>query len=169
MAGRAADANLSLRSPQQMKGRMNTHKAQLMSLSSPDEEELQFYEALQLGDLERFLAVWSDEEDITCVHPGGPRLIGLPAIRASFGEMFNSGPIDVHAEKVHRLHTHFGAVHSVLERVQVLTEQGRQSAWVIATNVYLKTALGWRIVAHHASPGTPREAQEILESAAVLH
>ena len=31
------------------------------------------------------------------------------------------------------------------------------------------TALGWRIVAHHASPGTPREAQEILESAAVLH
>ena len=96
-------------------------------------------------------------------------VIGLPAIRASFGEMFNSGPIDVHAEKVHRLHTHFGAVHSVLERVQVLTEQGRQSAWVIATNVYLKTALGWRIVAHHASPGTPREAQEILESAAVLH
>jgi len=60
-----------------------------------------------------------------------------------------------------------GHAHPAL--VQVLTEQGRQSAWVIATNVYLKTALGWRIVAHHASPGTPREAQEILESAAVLH
>ena len=55
------------------------------------------------------------------------------------------------------------------DRVQVRTGQRRQSAWVSATNVYLKTALGWRIVAHHASPGTPREAQEILESAAVLH
>ena len=148
---------------------MNTPKASLMSLSSPDEAEQQFYETLQKADLERFLAVWSDEDDIACVHPGGPRLIGLSAIRASFGEMFNNGPVDVHAEKVHRLQTHFTAVHSVLERVQVLTEQGRQSAWVIATNVYVKTALGWRIVAHHASPGTPREAQEILESAAVLH
>ena len=148
---------------------MNTPKATPMSMSSPDDAEQQFYEALQQGDLERFMAVWSDEEDIACVHPGGPRLIGLSAIRASFGEMFINGPIDVHADKVRRLHTHFSAVHSVLERVQVLTDQGRQAAWVIATNVYLKTPLGWRIVAHHASPGTPREAQEILESAAVLH
>jgi ketosteroid isomerase-like protein len=143
---------------------MNTLKAPSMSLSSPDEAEQHFYEALQQGDLERFLAVWSDDEEVTCVHPGGPRLI-----RASFGEMFNSGPVDVRAEKVYRLQTHFTAVHSVLECVQVLTEQGRQTAWVISTNVYLKTTLGWRIVAHHASPGTPREAQEILESAAVLH
>lgn len=148
---------------------MNTPKATLMSLSSPDEAERHFYEALQQADLERFLAVWSDDEEVTCVHPGGPRLIGLSAIRASFGEMFNNGPVDVRAEKVYRLQTHFTAVHSVLECVQVLTEQGRQTAWVISTNVYLKTTLGWRLVAHHASPGTPREAQEILESAAVLH
>jgi len=40
---------------------------------------------------------------------------------------------------------------------------------VVATNVYLKTAQGWRLVSHHASPGSPREVQEIVEAASVLH
>ena len=33
----------------------------------------------------------------------------------------------------------------------------------------MKTAQGWRLVAHHASPGSPREVQEIGESASILH
>ena len=32
-----------------------------------------FYEALERGDLEGMMAVWSEDEDIVCVHPHGPR------------------------------------------------------------------------------------------------
>lgn len=148
---------------------MNTPKTPVMALSSPDEAEQQFYESMQHADLDRFMAVWSDEDEVSCVHPGGPRLIGVGVIRESFAGIFSKGPLDVRPEKVRRVDSHFSAVHSVLERVQVQTEKGRQAAWVIATNVYVKTALGWRLVAHHASPGTAREAQEVLESTAVLH
>ena len=42
-------------------------------------------------------------------------------------------------------------------------------AWVVATNVYLKSSQGWRLVAHHASPGTPVEAQDDPEAASTLH
>jgi ketosteroid isomerase-like protein len=71
---------------------------------------------------------------------------------------------------VRRLQTHDSAIHQVLERVQVASEQGQpQSAWVIATNVYLKTAMGWRMVAHHASPGTPHDVQDVVEEPATLH
>jgi hypothetical protein len=42
-------------------------------------------------------------------------------------------------------------------------------AWVIATNVYHRTAQGWRLVAHHASPGTTSEIQEVSDAPAVLH
>ena len=148
---------------------MNTPKTPVMTLSSPDEAEQQFYESMQHADLDRFMAVWSDEDEVSCVHPGGPRLIGVGVIRESFAGIFSKGPLDVRPEKVRRVDSHFSAVHSVLERVQVQTDKGRQAAWVIATNVYVKTALGWRLVAHHASPGTAREAQEVLESTAVLH
>ena len=50
-----------------------------------------------------------------------------------------------------------------------MTSDGPQSAWVVATNVYVLTAHGWRLVSHHASPGSPREVHEIVEAASVLH
>ena len=148
---------------------MNSPKAPPATLATPEEAEQQFYEALQHGELERLMAVWGDDDEISCVHPGGHRMVGVAAIRASVESIFAHGVIDVHPEKVSRLQTMFSAVHSVLERVHMPLELGTQSNWVIATNVYLKTPLGWRIVAHHASPGSALEAQEMVESSTVLH
>ena len=138
-------------------------------LASPDEIEQQFYKALQRGDIERLMAVWSDDEEISCVHPGGPRVVGAGAIRASFESMFANGTIQAHPEKVRRLQTHDCAVHAVLEHIRLTTAEGPQSAWVVATNVYVITGQGWRLVSHHASPGSPREVQELIEAAGVLH
>ena len=42
--------------------------------------EAQFYDALQTGDIEKLMACWADEDDVVCVHPGGPRLVGTAAI-----------------------------------------------------------------------------------------
>ena len=123
--------------------------------SSHDTENA-FYDALQLGDIEKLMACWADEDDIVCVHPGGARLLGAGAIRAAFDAMFNNGSIQAYPEKVHTVESMSASVHSVLERIEVLTEDGPRHAYVIATNVYQKTPLGWRLVAHHASPGTSR-------------
>ena len=138
-------------------------------LASPDAIETQFYEALQRGDIERLMAVWSDDEEISCVPPGGPRVVGAGPIRMAFESIFANGAIDARPESVRRLQGHGCAAHSVLEHIQLMTSEGLQSAWVVATNVYLLTAQGWRLVAHHASPGSPRELQESVESASVLH
>lgn len=144
-------------------------KVPLASLASPDDIERQFYEALQLGDIDKLMGVWADDEEISCVHPGGPRLIGAAAIRAAFDAMFGHGAVNAQPERVRRLQTQDCAVHSVFEQVRVMTTEGPQSAWVVATNVYVKGAMGWRLVSHHASPGTPREVQEVVEAASVLH
>jgi uncharacterized protein (TIGR02246 family) len=122
-------------------------------MASPDDTEAQFYEALQTGDIDRLMAVWADDDEVVCVHPGGARIIGLAAIRASFDAIFAQNPVPVQPEQVHRLHTLNCAVHHLAERVSVLTPQGPQTAWALATNVYVKTPAGWRLVAHHASPG----------------
>ena len=148
---------------------MASPKPPAAHLGTPDDIEQQFYEALQQGDIERLMAVWAEEDDIACVHPGGPRVVGAQAIRASFDSMFANGPVNAQPERVRRVHTQAAAVHSVVERVRVMTDEGPQSAWVVATNVYVKTSLGWRLVVHHASPGSQREAQDITETASVLH
>ena len=47
---------------------------------------------------------------------------------------------------------------------------GPREAFVTATNLYHKTAQGWRLAAHHATPGTAREAQEPgMPTSEVLH
>lgn len=138
--------------------------------SKPDEIEAAFYDALQAGDLERLMSCWADDEDIVCVHPGGPRIVGINAIRAAFETLFaNGGTLQVRPEHVRRIDAMASAVHSVLEKIEVPTAQGPASAHVLATNVYHKTPQGWRMVVHHASPGTPGEAQEIQQSNQLLH
>jgi uncharacterized protein (TIGR02246 family) len=137
--------------------------------ASVDDVEQSFYEALQEGDLDKLMACWADEDDVLCVHPGGPRLVGTATIREAFEQMFAHGHINVTPERVRRVQAPQLAVHSVLERVAVLTQDGPREAYVIATNVYLQSAMGWRLVAHHASPGTASELQEVSARPAVLH
>ena len=145
-------------------------KAQTAALmASVDDVETQFYEALQRADIERLMAVWSDDDDIVCVHPGGPRVVGAGAIRATFEAIFANGAIPVRPEKLKRVESAGCAVHNLLERVDIKTTDGVQTAWVIATNVYLKTAQGWRLVAHHASPGSSRELPDLVEAPTTLH
>lgn len=134
-----------------------------------DEIEAAFYEALQNADIAQLMACWADEDEIVCVHPGGPCLVGGAAIRAAFEAMFANGSIQVRVERVRRVDALASAVHSVLERVEVLTAEGPRHAWVIATNVYHKTPQGWRLVAHHASPGSVHDVAELGAAPQVLH
>ncbi len=136
---------------------------------TPDDTEHAFYEAMQQADIERLMACWADEEDIVCVHPGGPRLLGHGAVRAAFEAFFANGSVQVSPHKVRRLEAGNCSVHSVVERVAIMTDDGPRHAWVMATNVYAKTAQGWRLVAHHASPGSPVEPPEGPASQPVLH
>jgi uncharacterized protein (TIGR02246 family) len=138
-------------------------------LASPEDVEAQFYEALQRADLDRLMAVWADDDEIACVHPGGPRLSGHAAIRASFEAIFANGPIPLQPRGQRRLQALGCAVHHVVEHIRVVEAQGERSAWVLATNVYVKTAQGWRMVTHHASPGSEADLPSPSETPNTLH
>ena len=150
---------------------MQRSKAQTAHLmASPEDVEAQFYEALRDADLDKLMALWADDDEVVCVHPGGPRVVGTRAIRVSFEAMFaGGGRVRATPERVRRVHTLDAAMHNLVERIEIHTAEGPRVGWVLATNVYLKTALGWRMVAHHASPGTTQEAPENGEPPAVLH
>ncbi len=137
---------------------------------SADDVEAAFYDALREADIEKLMACWADEDEIVCIHPGGPRVVGATAIRATFEAMFANGSIQAWPERLRKVEALGSAVHHLVERVEVASPQGPRRAWVLATNVYQKTAQGWRLVAHHASPGTPSEIQEVAaDTPPVLH
>ena len=136
---------------------------------SPDDIEHAFYEALHNADIEQLMACWAEEDDIVCVHPGGPRIIGPGTIRSAFEAMFANGTIAARPEHICKVESLTSAMHNVIERVALLTTDGTQEAVVVATNVYQRTAQGWRMVAHHASPGTAPTHAEAHEAPQVLH
>ncbi|MDO5692726.1 MAG: nuclear transport factor 2 family protein [Pseudomonadota bacterium] len=135
---------------------------------SADDVEAAFYEALQTSDIEQMMACWADEDDIVCVLPGNPRLVGATAIRSGFTNLFAGGTVYARPERLRKVESLGSAVHNVLERVDLVTNESTRQVWLVATNVYFKTAQGWRLVAHHASSGQ-NEAAEATQSGQVLH
>ena len=121
--------------------------------ASADDIEAAFYDALQNGDLAQLMACWADDDDVLCIHPGGPRLVGVEAIRASYEDLLSNGGLAVRPERVQRIEGLGGCVHGVIERIEFMGPEGPQRAFVIATHVFHKTAQGWRLVLHHASAG----------------
>ena len=128
-----------------------------------------FYEALERADLEAMMAVWAEDEDIVCVHPTGPRLAGQEQVRESWAQIFSGGArTQVHVTRQLVVTGMMMAIHSVQENFIVESDaraqasaqpQGRDSRPlpIVATNVYQRSASGWRMVLHHASPA-PGEA-----------
>jgi ketosteroid isomerase-like protein len=152
---------------------MSRTKPQLQAATvggTPDDTEAAFYEGLRTGNLDLLMSCWADEDDIACIHPGGARLLGAASIRAAFEAMFaDGGTVPVTAEHIRRVDSLASTVHHVLERVNVMTDVGAVQAYVTTTNVYHKTAQGWRMVVHHASPATAGAVQEIPQTSKVLH
>jgi ketosteroid isomerase-like protein len=136
---------------------------------SADETEASFYEALQSGDLERLMACWADEDEVICIHPGSPRLVGLGAVRAAFEMALSNGAVRIQVEALRKIESMTSAVHSVRERIDILTSEGSVEAVAMATNVYFKTAQGWRMVAHHVSAGGSHDSEDISDTPHVLH
>lgn len=134
--------------------------------TSPQEAETAFYEALEHGDLDAMMAVWSEDEEIVCVHPGGPRLTGYATVREAWRRIFEGGSrLKVQLLALSTVHGPFAAVHSVVEQIGVVGDK-QLAAPVAATNVYVRGALGWRMIVHHASPVPP---SSIGDAPQVLH
>ena len=139
-------------------------------IATAEAAEEAFYDAMQRGDLAAMMALLADDEDVVCVHPNGARLAGIAAIRDSFAAIFSRGGVDVRPADV-RIHLSGAmAAHNLVEKVLVAGPAGTRIVECVATNVYLKTAAGWRIVLHHSASVSDSGGPDVAaEAPAVLH
>ena len=136
--------------------------------TNPQEAEQAFYEAFQRADLDAMMAVWAEDDEVYCVHPGGARLTGLDQIRESWRQIFANGAnMRIQLRGVQQMRGGLLAVHSLYEYIAVIGERSATSV-IAATNIYLNIGGGWRIMAHHGSPVANAPAQQPAESAPTL-
>jgi ketosteroid isomerase-like protein len=128
--------------------------------ASAQDVEAAFYEALERSDIDTMMAVWAEDEEVVCVHPGGPRLTGYTMIREAWQRIFANGrKLQVRLSQQKTVTTPFAVVSTLLEHV-TSPDDGNLSTPVAATNIYVRGPLGWRMVAHHASPVPPDSVGE---------
>ena len=136
---------------------------------TPQDAENAFYEALERADLEAMMAVWAEDEEIVCIHPSGPRLAGHDQVRESWRRIFSGGGTRLSITQQVATQAMMVAVHSVHESAPAVAGQ-RATATAVATNIYLRTAAGWRMILHHASPAPGQPEGARTESAPkILH
>lgn len=138
-------------------------------MTTPDEAAViaanaEFYAAFEAADLDRMHAVWDDEENVTCVHPGWQLLRGRGRVMRSWALIFANTPYiqffltDVRADVA-------GEVAVVTCSESILTSVGDDTgdATVAATNVFVRRDGSWRLRVHHGSPvAAINERQEEL-------
>jgi len=119
---------------------------------TPEEAENAFYEAFERADLAAMMAVWAETDDVICVHPHGPRLVGFEAVRESWVQIFAGGrPMRMKTAEVRAYDGQTVSVRAVVEQIMA-PGRAEPAHTVVATNVYELTEGGWRMKVHHASP-----------------
>ncbi len=136
---------------------------------TPQDAETAFYEAFENADLEAMMAVWAEDEEVVCVHPSGPRLTGHAQIRESWRQIFANGPsLRFHLTGQQYLRGMLLSVHSVYENIVVTGETAPRNP-IIATNIFLLTEKGWRMLLHHACPAPVSAKTSNDPAPTVLH
>jgi len=148
---------------------VNPSPKAISMLTTALDVEAAFYDALGRADAQALMALWAEDEEIVCVHPGGPRLIGYDLVYNAWKEVLSNGGLHIRVLSRSMMSNLSSAVHHVVEQV-IVRENGKDHLVnVAATHVFFKTPAGWRLVAHHASPAGQETAQLTQAALHSLH
>jgi ketosteroid isomerase-like protein len=113
---------------------------------------LEFYRAFATRDLAAIEALWARQAPVACIHPGWPPLAERDAIIESWRGILsnpNSPRIVCYDERVF-LHG---------DTALVICEEELEGGTLIASNLFVREAEGWRMAHHHAGQLATRRTQ----------
>jgi ketosteroid isomerase-like protein len=108
-----------------------------------------FYDAHEERDIDAMRAVWEHSDRVVCTHPGWPMLRTWALVEDSWRRILG-GPGRNQFILTNEAVTIQGDV-AVVTLDENLVDAGGTGT-VAATNVYARSADGWRLVVHHGSP-----------------
>ena len=121
-----------------------------------------FYEAFRSRDEGEMDAVWAQDVPIGVIHPGWRALVGRDEVMASWRAIFrNPRAPEVRCESP--------VVLLMGDVATVICTESLPEGSLVATNIYVKEADGWRMSHHHAGPGEGVSPDPDDDPGALLH
>ena len=119
-------------------------------MSNPLEEVLStnaaFYEALATGDFGLMQKVWSNTDDVTCIHPGWGSIFGRQSVMRSWETILQSPPQIACTEPR-------GFVSR--DSAYVIAYENLGDSRLIATNLFRLEDDAWKMIHHQAGVARP--------------
>ena len=119
------------------------------------EANASFYAAMNSLDIDEMDAIWTDDAQAVCVHPGRNAIIGYEHIRESWEAIFSAASAMSIAASDERI-TIAGDIAWVVctETISLMIDTELVAASAQATNIFRRAVAGgrWRMIVHHASP-----------------
>lgn len=119
-------------------------------MSNPVEEVLStnaaFYEALATGDFGLMQKVWSNTDDVTCIHPGWGSILGRQSVMRSWETILQSPPKIACTEPR-------GFVSG--DSAYVIAYENLGDGRLIATNLFRLEDDAWKMIHHQAGVARP--------------
>ncbi|MBA2698304.1 MAG: nuclear transport factor 2 family protein [Nocardioidaceae bacterium] len=116
-----------------------------------------FYAAFERADFDAMAAIWADDDAVVCVHPGASPIRGRRDVMRSWLALMAHAQYiqffltDIEAAVVDDIAT-VTCRENVLSAGADMPKDSFAGGSAAATNVFRRTAGGWRLWVHHASP-----------------
>lgn len=107
-----------------------------------------FYGAFAAADAAAIDALWAREAPVACIHPGWGVLTGRKDVLESWRRIFRNAPPDIFC--------HGARAFLLGDSAFVVCLEIMPEAVLIATNVFVREAGGWRMAHHQAGPTAER-------------
>ena len=117
------------------------------------EANLRFYQAFSTLDIAEMEKVWENSDRVLCIHPGWNLLVGWEPVMKSWEGIFTNSTL-MHfniTDAEAKVEGNCGWV-SCVENITSVIDGKASNFSIQATNVFVRSDDGWRIVHHHASP-----------------
>jgi ketosteroid isomerase-like protein len=113
---------------------------------------LEFYRAFAARDLPAMEALWARQAPVACIHPGWPALTDRGAIIESWRGILSN-------PEAPRIVCYDERVLLYSDTALVLCEEELDGGTLVASNLFVREAEGWRIAHHQAGQLVARRAQ----------
>ena len=120
-----------------------------------------YYKAFESMNMEEMKQCWAQTDDDFCAHPGWEILRGWDEVRASWCAIFdNTGYMRVQLTDIAVKTNGDSGWVSCIENIYTVADSRTFHSQVSAVNIFINTAQGWKICAHHASALSNMEVEE---------
>lgn len=112
-----------------------------------------YYKAFENFDLETMAQIWSNTDDVVCIHPGWDILVGWEKVKEGWNKIFMEETLlKFTIRKPNVIIRDKVGIISCIEEIFISSRETISQTFIATTNLYQETEKGLKLFYHHSSP-----------------